>query len=219
MTWWEAILLGVVQGLTEFFPVSSSGHLVLGQAVLGLEIPGILFDVVVHVATIVSVVFVYRQKLLQLALGIVGRGRESGWPYLLKLVLATIPAGIVGLTLKDWFEARFDDPIFAATMILVTGSIAWSTRWALGTRRFGPLELLPITIAAGVSLYTSTLVPFLAVLALEAGLMSVARLTAPTKAVRREEPGWTDALLMGVAQAVAIFPGITRSGSTVITGL
>lgn len=218
MSVWEAIVLGVIQGLTEFFPVSSSGHLVLGQATLGIEIPGIVFDVAVHVATLLSVIVVYRAKLAELIRGLFRRGADSSWSYVLKVGLATIPAAIVGLALEDYFEARFDDSIFAATMILVTGSIVWSSRWAQGTRRFRPLELLPVAVAAGVSLLAGTVVPFLGVLALEAIIMFGARFTAPSE-VTREEPQWSGALMMGIAQAVAIFPGISRSGSTVITGL
>jgi undecaprenyl-diphosphatase len=218
MTWWEALLLGIVQGLTEFFPVSSSGHLVLGQAVLGLEIPGIIFDVAVHVATLISVLVVYRKRIGELLRGMLKSGDESSWGYILKVVAATVPAAIVGFTLQDYFEARFDDPIFAATMILVTGSLVWSSRWALGTRRLGVLEILPLLVAAGLSVIAGTVVPFLAVLLLEAVLMSVARLTAPAETTQ-DEPSWSGAVLMGIAQAVAIFPGISRSGSTVLTGL
>ena len=76
MSWWEAAVLGVIQGLTEFFPVSSSGHLVMGGAVLGLEIPGILFEVAVHVATLVSVLFVYRLRIWTLI-----RGIETRWAH------------------------------------------------------------------------------------------------------------------------------------------
>jgi undecaprenyl-diphosphatase len=217
MTWIEALFLGVLQGLTEFFPVSSSGHLVLGQALLGLEIPGIVFDVVVHVATLVSVVIVYRQKLMTLITGMFAKGDANSWPYILKLAAATVPAVIVGFTLRDYFEARFDEPVFAATMILVTGSIVWSTRWALGTRRFGLVEAVPLLFSAAVSLYAGTVIPFLGVLALEAVLMATARLTAQREVVK--EPTWSGAILMGVAQSVAIFPGVSRSGSTVITGI
>jgi undecaprenyl-diphosphatase len=217
MTWWEALVLGVIQGLTEFFPVSSSGHLVLGQATLGLEIPGILFDIVVHVATLVSVCVVYRRKLAELFLGAIGRAEESSWPYLLKIALATLPAVVVGFTLKDWFEARFADPVFAATMILVTGCLVWSSRWAIGIARFSLLEVVPIAVAAVISAAAGTWVPFLGVLAMQALLMGVSRLTA-----RREvhhDPTWMDALFMGIGQALAIFPGITRSGTTVLAGL
>lgn len=218
MTWLEALFLGIVQGLTEFFPVSSSGHLVLAQDTLGVELPGIVFDVVLHIGTLVAVVVVYRQKLIDLISGLGSRGQGSSWPYIFKLAIATVPAAVVGLTFADWFTLRFDDPVFASTMILVTGAVVWSTRWALGSRSFGPLELLPLVFAAALSLYAGTIVPFLAVLALEAILMAIARVTAPaTRAA--VEPTWSDAVLMGLAQAIAIFPGITRSGSTVVTGL
>ncbi|MEX0912728.1 MAG: undecaprenyl-diphosphate phosphatase, partial [Gemmatimonadota bacterium] len=153
MSWWEALLLGIIQGLTEFFPVSSSGHLVIGQAVLGLDVPGIIFDVAVHVATLISVLVVYREKIWSLIGGMFRSGDESSWRYILKVAAATVPAVIVGFTLQDWFEARFDDPIFAATMILVTGAVVWSSRWALGTHRGGPLEGLPLIVAAAFSIY------------------------------------------------------------------
>ena len=218
MSLFEALLLGIVQGLTEFFPVSSSGHLVLAQDVLGVELPGILFDVVVHIATLVAVLVVYRAKIAGLIQGLVPSAPNSSWPYVMKLGLATVPAAIVGFTFADWFEARFDDPVFAATMILVTGAVAWSTRWALGIRRFGPMESVPLLAAAAISLIAGTVIPFLAVLALEALLMGLARLTAPPGIVSKE-PTWSGALLMGLAQALAIFPGISRSGSTVVTGL
>ncbi|MBA2244090.1 MAG: undecaprenyl-diphosphate phosphatase [Gemmatimonadetes bacterium] len=218
MTWWEATILGVIQGLTEFFPVSSSGHLVIGQELLGLSLPGILFDVVVHVATLISVLVVYREKVLRLIQGALGMAEESTWPYILKVVLATIPVVIVGGLFKDWFEARFDDPVFVGTMLLVTGAVVWSSRWALGTHRPGPLELLPLALAALFSAFVGTVIPFLAVLALQVAVMSISRLTAPRQG-DHAEPTWGGALLMGVAQAIAIFPGITRSGSTVVAGL
>lgn len=217
MTLWEALILGVVQGLTEFFPVSSSGHLVMTGAVLGLQVPGILFEIAVHVATLVSVLVVYRARIWALTRGCLGLTEESGWPYVLKIALATLPAVIIGFTLKDWFEARFDDPAFAGTMILVTGSFVWSSRWVRGAHRVWPLDWLPILVAAVIALLAGTVVPFAAVLATEAVLMGVARLTAPKE--WRTAPSWSSALLMGIGQAAAILPGISRSGSTVLTGM
>lgn len=218
MSWWEALVLGVVQGLTEFFPVSSSGHLVMGQALLGLEIPGILFDVAVHVATLLSVVIVYRAKLWALIRGALGLTEESAWPYILKVGLATLPAVVVGLTLRDAVEARFDDPVFAGTMVLVTGCVVWSSRWALGAAKIGVRELVPPGIAALFSLLAGTVVPFLLVLGAQAALMGLARFSAPSGG-GHEEPGWGGALLMGIGQSLAVLPGITRSGSTVVAGL
>ena len=218
MTWWEAAVLGVIQGLTEFFPVSSSGHLVMGGEVLGLDVPGILFEVAVHVATLFSVMFMYRKRIWKLIRGCLGMEQESAWPYVLKLVLATIPAVIVGFTLEDWFEARFDDPIFAGTMVLVTGSLLWSSRWVRDdARRPFPFDWLPILVAAAISLWAGTVIPFLAVLAVEGIIMGVGRLTARKE--WKSEPTWAGALLMGIAQSIAILPGISRSGSTVLTGM
>lgn len=217
MTWWEGVILGIVQGLTEFFPVSSSGHLVMGNALLGLDTPGIIFEVAVHVGTLVSVVIVYRRKIGRLLLGMVGRGEEGAWPYVSKLLVASVPAALVGFTLKDWFEGRFADPAFAATMVLVTGCIVWSIRWARERRRATALELLPIALAAGVAVLVGTIVPFLVVLVIVATLFAVARLLAARE--WHPEPTWSGALFMGMGQALAILPGITRSGTTVLTGV
>jgi undecaprenyl-diphosphatase len=217
MTWWEAVILGVVQGLTEFFPVSSSGHLVIGEELLGLTIPGLLFDVAVHLATIVSVLIVYRARVVHLMRGAVGLEPESTWPYILKIGLATVPAVIVGFTLKDYFEARFEDAIFAGTMILVTGCVVWSSRWAQGTARSGVRELVPLVVAALFAAVAGTILPFLLVLGLQAVVMTTSRLTAPAE--HHGELTWGGALIMGIAQAVAIFPGISRSGSTVLAAL
>jgi undecaprenyl pyrophosphate phosphatase UppP len=133
------------------------------------------------------------------------------------LALATVPAAVAGLAFEDWFEARFDDPIYAGTMILVTGCFVWSTRWTRGDKRSPALEFLPIVVAAGVSYLAGTIVPFTAVLGAEALIMFMARRGAPAERV--EVPTWSGAAYMGVAQAMAIMPGISRSGSTVVTGL
>lgn len=218
MTWWEALILGIVQGLTEFFPVSSSGHLVLGQELMDIDVPGIVFDVVVHLATLVSVLFVYRDTVVRLVRGLFVRGEGSTWPYAGKIVLATIPAVIVGLTLKDQVEAQFEDAVFAATMILVTGCVVWSSRWARERERPRGAELLPVGVALLLSFVAGTAIPFLAVLVAQAVVHGIARATAH-RGEPAAEPGWGGALLMGVAQALAILPGISRSGSTVIAAL
>jgi undecaprenyl-diphosphatase len=213
MTLIEAIVLGIVQGLTEFFPVSSSGHLVMTEELLGLSLPGVAFDVALHVATLVSVIIVYRQRLM----GFVrGAARRETWSYLGRLVLATIPAAVVGVLFKDWFEARFDDPVFAGTMLLVTGCIVWSSRWALAAERVRTIEVLPLAFVLIVAVLAGTTIPLLAVLTIAAVIMTVARVTA---AQTEPEPSWMTAVAMGVAQAAAILPGISRSGSTVLAGL
>lgn len=217
MTWWEAVVLGVVQGLTEFFPVSSSGHLVMSQHLLGLTIPGIGFEVVVHVATLISVLTVYRARVWKLCRGCVGLEEDSAWPYVLKLALATLPAVIVGLPFEDWFEARFDDPAFAGTMLLVTGMLVWSSRWVRETRVPRWTELAPLAGAALAAVFFGRVLGFVAVAAALAAIFTLSRLT--TRRDWHAEPTWGGALMMGIAQACAILPGISRSGSTVITGL
>ena len=98
MSWWQGILLGVVQGLTEFLPISSSGHLVVAEAAIGLQTPGVIVEVVLHVATLLAVVIVYWKTLRKLAIGAIA-GDRVAWRYLLLLVLASVPAGVVGVTL------------------------------------------------------------------------------------------------------------------------
>jgi undecaprenyl-diphosphatase len=166
----EALILGVVQGLTEFFPVSSSGHLAMFQALFGgREAGGLLFEVGVHVATLVAIVFFYRKRILTLIVGFFERDRET-LEYVGKLAVATLPAVVVGLAAKDWVEAQFSNPVGVGGALLVTGFIVFSTRW---------------TAKRAVAVV----------------------------------PGWGVALALGCAQALAILPGISRSGSTVALAL
>lgn len=169
MNIYDAVALGLVQGLTEFLPVSSSGHLVITETLLGLSIPGILVEVTLHVGTLLSVIIVYRARIWSLIEGAL-HGQADAWRYIGLLVLATIPAGLVGVLFQSSVESAFDDPAIAGAMLLVTGVILWSTR---RTRR-------PRT---------------------------------------RPLPGPLLALGIGVAQAFAILPGISRSGSTIAAAL
>lgn len=219
MTWLEALILGIIQGLTEFFPVSSSGHLVMGSRAMGLRLPGIVFEVAVHVATLVSVIVVYRQRIRSLLLGLFGHsnGDKNARSYALRLVLVSLPAGLVGILFKDWFESRFDDPDFSATMIMVSGCLVWSIRWTRANSRITALELLPIGLVAAVTLLAGTIIPFLIVMGVTAIILGAARATALRQWHVR--PTWISALFIGTAQAMAILPGITRSGSTVLAGI
>jgi undecaprenyl pyrophosphate phosphatase UppP len=112
VTIWEALILGVIQGATEFLPVSSSGHLVMGQAVLGLSVPGVFFEVAVHLATLVSVLVVYRERVARLVMGAVRREGHA-WRYIGLLILATVPAAVIGVGLGDQIEALFEAPAAA----------------------------------------------------------------------------------------------------------
>lgn len=169
MTELEAIILGFVQGAAEFLPVSSSGHLVMTQVVLGIEVPGVVFEVAVHVATLLSILTVYRTRVVDLAAGAMSGDGES-WRYVGLVVAATIPAGLLGVFAKDRIEALFEDPLVPGVALLVTGAFLWSSRMAVDR-------------AEGA------------------------------------RPTWVAAVLIGVAQAFALVPGISRSGATVVAAL
>lgn len=135
MTWWEAALLGLVQGLTEFLPVSSSGHLVLGKFLLGIETEGadnVTFEIFVHFGTVLSILTIYWKRVFNIiheaVLGVVQpqtiktRYAESdGFRFAVFILITLIPTGIVYVFFKDFLEAQFSDPRFASGMLLVTG--------------------------------------------------------------------------------------------------
>lgn len=138
MTVWEAAVLGFVQGATEFLPVSSSGHLVIAQCLLGscgaesatalgAATQGVLFEVAVHVATLLSILIVYRKRITDLAKGILAGDRDA-LTYAGLIVAATIPVVIVGGLAKDRIEALFDNPMVSGIGLLVTGVVLWSSR-------------------------------------------------------------------------------------------
>ena len=180
----EALVLGIVQGLTEFLPVSSSGHLVVGQALLGIELPGVAFEVAVHFATLVSVLVAYRRRVGALMRGSV-RLDPRTWRYLGLIAVANIPAAAVYFLLGDVVEAAFETPAAAGMAFLVTGGVLWSAR---GAMRRG-------TVREEAARHAGAPGPF-----------PGAR-------------GLGVAMLIGVAQAFALFPGISRSGSTVVAAL
>lgn len=166
----EALWLGIVQGLTEFLPVSSSGHLVLVGTLMGLEAEGgLLFEIALHVATLVAIVIFYRRRIFELVEGAF-RGRAEAWRYIGKLALGSVPIGIVGITARHWVEQVFAAPWVTGVCLLITGAIVWTTRGRLQT-------------------------------------------------TNGSEPSWRAALLIGFAQAFAVLPGISRSGSTVAAAL
>jgi len=125
----EAFVLGLVQGFTEFFPVSSSGHLSIFQALFGgREEGGLLFEVGLHVATLFAIAFFYRVRIAELIAGFFKRDAET-LEYIGKLAVATLPAVVIGLGAKDFIEAQFSNPVLVGIALLVTGCIVMSTRW------------------------------------------------------------------------------------------
>ena len=165
----KVIVMSVIQGLTEFLPVSSSGHLALAKHFLGLESPGASLELFLHGGTLLSVIIFYRRKLLSLIGGVLKFERTS-LLYALWVLLSMVPAGILYAIGGDELEKTYDSPLFVSGMICVTGAL-----------------LLSLFVITG-------------------------------RAERKRSFGWSDALLMGLAQAIAMLPGISRSGSTIAIG-
>ena len=124
MTFAEAIILGIIQGLTEFLPVSSSGHLVISEHMLKISMPGVSLEIWLHFGTLVAVLVYFSPKIISLFKGVLvpsdpdsGEMRRLLWA----LIVGTVPAVIVGLFFKDFFESAFEAPTFAAAMLIVTG--------------------------------------------------------------------------------------------------
>ena len=126
------MLLGIIQGLTEFLPISSSGHLVLGQHFLGVENSGILLEVVLHLGTLLSILWYYHPDISDLLHGISKRNSES-LHYMFMVVVATIPAVVVGILFKPQLESLFL-PKFVPYMLLITGCILFTTKYASETQ-------------------------------------------------------------------------------------
>ncbi len=170
----KAIILGLIQGLTEFLPVSSSGHIELGQAILDFDLgeEDLLFSVIVHLATVLSTIIIFRKDIIEIIQGLLKFKWNEETEYTIKILLSMIPVGLVGILLKDQIESLFDGRIFfVGCMLIITGLLLFLTKYASSIREEG-------------------------------------------RAVN-----YKDAFIIGLAQACAVLPGISRSGSTIATGL
>jgi undecaprenyl-diphosphatase len=166
----EALILGIVQGLTEFLPVSSSGHLQIGQALLGVEVQdNLTFDVVVHTATVLSTIVVLRKEILALLQGLFRFAWNDETQFIAKLAISAIPVGIVGFLFKDEVEELFKSLTVVGVMLLVTAALL------------------------GFAYYA--------------------------KPRNKEKITFWDALIIGISQAIAVMPGLSRSGTTISTGI
>ena len=171
---WEAIVVGIVQGLSEFLPISSSGHIALTQFLLGVRVageevePDITFELVLHIGTFLSVVIYFRRRLFDLFLSLFQKERTEERKTIVLLIIATIPATVAYLAFKDFFEGAYNNPVLVGIFLLVTGAVLLLPKW-----------------------YRA----------------------------KETEFGLKQALWMGIAQAFAVLPGISRSGSTITAGL
>ena len=171
----QALILAIVQGLTEFLPVSSSGHLILVPVLLGWEDQGLAFDVAVHLGTLLAVMTYFRREIVLITTdtfaslfgGVGTKYSRLGW----QVVLATIPVGLAGLLLGDWIESSMRDPKWLAlAMILFAPLLWWVDKDNLQKRDITALN-------------------------------------------------WRDILFIGCAQAIALLPGVSRSGITITAAL
>ena len=170
MSWLQALILGIVQGLTEFLPISSSGHLAIFQKITGFEGENLTFAIAVHAATVLSIVTVFGKEIWKLLQGLFKIRWNDETQYISKLLLSMIPVGIVGFCFKHQVEAIFGNGlILVGCMLLLTAALLIFTYYA--------------------------------------------------KARDKSEISFKDALYIGIAQAIAIFPGLSRSGVTISTGL
>ncbi|MFW5851755.1 MAG: undecaprenyl-diphosphate phosphatase [Bacteroidota bacterium] len=170
MEWFEALLMGIIQGLTEFLPVSSSGHLELSKVLFGLEgEQNMVFTIVVHGATVLSTIVVFRTYIADLFKGLFRFSWNDETHYIAKIVLSMIPAVIIGLLFEEELETFFDgNLLFVGIMLLITAVLLAFTYYAKP---------------------------------------------------QAHKVSYSHAFIIGIAQACAILPGISRSGATIATGL
>lgn len=222
--WLQALILGLVQGATEFLPVSSSAHLVLVPAFLGWERPGLAFDVALHAGTALAIVVYYRRELWAMAVAVVGRGdvsiRSDERRLVLYLGTASLPVGVAGLALRGKVEAAFEDPRIAATLLLLTAAVlAIGERVrASRVRRSDGSSPLGARGTWGDPAREDA----------EPGARArVSRSPAEQDTADATDPAGRslaeirlrDALIVGFGQALALVPGLSRSGTTITAGL
>lgn len=175
MSWWEALVLGIVQGLTEFLPVSSSGHLEIGQALLGTAgEENLTFAIVVHAATVLSTLVILWKEVAKLFRGTFTTPQwNEEKNYVAKILVSMIPVFIVGMFFKEQVETLFGNGLLLVGICLcITAVLLYVSEW-LSKRR----------------------------------------------GTEGHEVGYKDAIIIGLAQAVAVLPGLSRSGTTIATGL
>ena len=188
MSWIEAILLGIVQGLTEFLPVSSSGHLAIGKALFGIETADLSFEVIVHAATVLATIVVFWKDILALLQGLFKFKFNAETRYICLILLSMIPVFIVGMFFKDKVESIFGSGLLVVGFALLVTAFLLFLSETLEVRR-----AVQIPGQAGND-------------GSQAGKGG-------------QKMTWKSALWMGLAQAVAVIPGLSRSGSTIATGL
>ncbi|MGM9787720.1 MAG: undecaprenyl-diphosphate phosphatase [Candidatus Cryptobacteroides sp.] len=177
MTWWQSIILGLVQGLTEFLPVSSSGHLAIFKDLLGVEASSdLVFEVAVHAATVLATILVFRKQIAALFKGLFRFKYNDETDYVLKILVSLIPILIVGFFFKDQVESLFSSLYVVGVALLVTAALLFFSD-KMGEK------------------------------------------IAQNNKAQRNGISYLQAFIIGLGQAVAVTPGLSRSGTTISTGL
>ena len=180
MEWFEAIILGLVQGLTEFLPVSSSGHLVIGREILGVEESGdLVFEVAVHAATVLSTIVVFRHQIWNLLKGLFRFKYNDETDYILKICVSMIPVFIIGVFFKSFVEGLFESIFVVGVALLMTATLLFLSDMASNPHKASSM---------------------------------------PANTYRNGISYW-QALAVGIGQAFAVIPGLSRSGTTISVGL
>ena len=174
---YQGIILGILQGLTEFLPVSSSGHLVLGQIFFNINEPGLIFEASVHMGTLGAVFIAYFKDILEILKSLVyyagtrdPSGHETNLALAAAIIIGSVPTAIIGFMLKQFEDILFTSSLLVGAMLLVTGCLLWVSR-----RYYRVEGGEPLTVSRAV--------------------------------------------IIGIVQGLAVIPGISRSGSTIATGL
>lgn len=181
MDWLDALIMGIVQGLAEYLPISSSGHLEICNKILGLDLSketALSFDLTLHVATVLSTIVILWREFMPLCTSFFTVRRDANFYYVLKILVSCIPVAIVGLCFKDYVESFFGGNLHVVgTCLLVTAALL-AFAYFFRTR--------PLIMSGSF---------------------------------RARDITWLDAFIIGCAQAVAVLPGLSRSGTTIATGI
>lgn len=183
MDWLQALIMGIVQGLAEYLPISSSGHLEIFREILGIELPGdeaVQFDIILHAATVLSTIVILWPMFSRLCTSFFTFKRDADFRYVCKILVSCIPVGIVGVFFKDQVESFFGGGLTVVGVCLI-------------------ITALLLTFAH----YSDYIFAKRRMLSASAG----------------RDITWWDAFIIGCAQAVAVLPGLSRSGTTIATGI
>ena len=171
MNSWEAFILGIIQGLTEFLPISSSGHLELGSYLLNTNTSeNLLFTIVVHIATALSIIIVFKKDIQQILYSLFNFSNNEDTQLILKIILSSVPVGLIGIFFEEKVETLFNGNILLVGLMLIITSI-------------------------------------------------ILALTQIQKKSSKKKVSFFSAFIIGIAQSIAILPGISRSGITISTAL